>query len=74
MSVSGPTTTLQALLNQIQAPARPTASPRVAAPTTAAPAAATRHVAQAPAAGAVQNGAATPNPNAPRGTYLNIVV
>jgi hypothetical protein len=77
MSVTGPTTTLQAILNQIQAPSRPAAAARAAAlsptaPSTAAPAA--RPVAQAQAAGTSPNGAASHNPNAPRGTYLNIVV
>ena len=82
MSVTGATTTLQAILNQIQAPSRPAAVARTAAPTptalsttapsTTAPTA--RPTAQAQAAGVAQNGAAGLNPNASRGTYLNIVV
>jgi hypothetical protein len=77
MSVTGPATSLQAILTQIQAPARPAAAPRAAAAAPAAPTArpAAAPVAQAQQAGGVsQNGAAQLNPNAPRGTYLNIVV
>lgn len=82
MSVTGPTTTLQAILNQIQAPARPVAAARIAAPSPTAPSTAAqstaaptaRPIAQAQAAGVSQNGAASLNPNASRGTYLNIVV
>ena len=76
MSVTSPASTLQAILNQIQAPAKPTAGARVAsqAPDVAAPKSAARPVAPAQSDGVTQNGAATLNPNAPRGSYLNIVV
>jgi hypothetical protein len=81
MSVTGPATTLQAILNQIQAPAPAgrAGAARGTAPATPTPAvgaanAATRPVAQAQVGNITQNGAASFNPNAPRGTYLNIVV
>lgn len=79
MSVTGPATTLQAILNQIQAPARPPGAVRPATQAATAPAAAaTRHaagpIAPTPSSGVAQNGGASFNPNAPRGSYLNIVV
>lgn len=76
MSVTGPSTTLQAILSQIQAPARPAAAPRVApqVPTAAAASPAAKPVGQVQPGAVTQNGAADLNPNAPRGTYLNIVI
>jgi hypothetical protein len=73
MSVSGPVSNLQAILSQIQAPAKPAAGARVA-PQPAAPAATVRAVAQAQPGGVPQTDPAKLNPNVPRGSYLNIVV
>ena len=76
MSVSGPVNNLQAILSQIQAPAKPAAgaraAPQVAAP--AAPAATVRSVAEAQPGGVPQADPVKLNPQAPRGSYLNIVV
>jgi len=73
MSVSGPVNNLQAILSQIQAPAKPAAGAR-AAPQVAAPAATVRSVAEAQPGGVPQADPVKLNPQAPRGSYLNIVV
>jgi len=71
MAVTGPATPLSAVLSQIQAPLRTTAAtpPQAKQPTAAA-----RQSAQAQPAVSAPNGDGRLNPNAPRGTYLNIVV
>ena len=79
MSVTGPSTTLQAILNQIQAPpVRPAGAAKAPDPAASTQASANRPAAgpvtRAPATDVTQNGAAELNPNAPRGTYINIVV
>lgn len=77
MSVTGPATTLSAILSQIQtpAPSRPADAPRTAQAQTATTSRlAAEPVARTPVSGVTQSGAANFNPNAPRGTYVNIVV
>lgn len=73
MAVNGPATPLSAVLSQIQAPHRPaTAATPVQANAETQQAA--RPAAPPPPNGVTQNGASELNPNAPRGSYLNIVV
>ncbi|MEK9661343.1 MAG: hypothetical protein VW644_06360 [Alphaproteobacteria bacterium] len=72
MAVTGPTTPLSAVLSQIQAPLRPAPGTAPAQATVAAQAA--RPAAPTPPGGVNQSGSGEFNPNAPRGSYLNIVV
>lgn len=74
MAVTGPATPLSAVLSQIQAPLRTNAATAATPAQEAQPATTARQAAKVPPTAVSANGEGQLNPNAPRGTYLNLVV